>query len=86
MVIEFEFVFGWMISCVGPLSSSFPSLLRIVINKMSWVKECYGGYGGFLSWVVPFRHSLRQYEESEFGSLLSLLSNVFLYRGEADAR
>ena len=37
-----------------------------------------------MSWVIPFRHSLHQYEESKFGSLLSLLSNVFLYRGEAD--
>lgn len=68
----------------SPLSSSFPSLLRIVINKTSRVKECYVGYGRFVSWVVPFRHSLCQYEESEFGSLLSILSNIFLYRGEAD--
>jgi hypothetical protein len=38
-------------------------------------------------WVVPFRRSLRQSEEkSEFGSLLSRLSNVFICRGEADRR
>lgn len=34
--------------------------------------------------MALFRRSLRQFEESKFGLLLSLLSNVFLCGGEAD--
>lgn len=30
---------------VGPLSSSFPSLFRIIVNKVSRVKDCYVGDG-----------------------------------------
>lgn len=71
---------------VGPMSSSFTSLFRIIVNKVTRVKDCYVWDGGFVLWVVPFRRSLRQSEMSEFGSLLSLLPNVFLCRGEADRR
>lgn len=34
--------------------------------------------------MALFRRSLHEFEESKFGSLLILLSNVFLCRGEAD--
>lgn len=42
------------------------------------------GEGGFLSWVVSFRRALHQSKESEFESLLSLLSNVFICIKECD--
>lgn len=46
----------------------------------------YAEEGGSVSWVVPFRRALRRYEVSLYESLFSLLSNVFLSRGEEDSR
>lgn len=54
-----------------------------MVNKQAPVKESYVSEGGFVSWVLSFRKGLRQSEEVEHGSLLSLLFNVFIYREEA---
>lgn len=63
----------------------FPRLFRVVVNKFSSVKENYEGAGGFVSWEMSFRRGLRLSKE-EHGSLLSLLSNVFICREEVDRR
>ena len=47
-------------------------------DKLSTFRECHMGEEGHMSWRVLFRRVLCQYEEYEFVSLLSLLSNVFI--------
>lgn len=44
------------------------------------------GDEGFILWGVSLRRVLCEPEESKYSSLLSMLSNVFLCRGEVDLR
>lgn len=39
-----------------------------------------------MSWVVPFRRSLRQFEMVEYEALLSVLANVFICRDQEYCR
>lgn len=39
-----------------------------------------------MSWVVPFRRSLRQFEMVEYKALLSVLANVFICRDQEYCR
>lgn len=71
---------------VGPLSLFFPQFFRLGVNKEVLVKENYVGEVGFVSWVVPLKRILGQTKMFEFWSMLSLLANIFIYRGEADRR
>lgn len=41
-----------------PLCLVFPLLFRVVVNKLSSVKESYVVEGWFVSWVVAFRKGL----------------------------
>ena len=70
---------------VGPLFLSFPRLFRVVVNKASIQDYCVG-WGGVGSWNVSFRRAWRLSEESEYESLVSLLSNVFICRDVTDSR
>lgn len=70
---------------VGPLSLSFPRLFRVVVNKRGPQLKIVVGDGGFVSQDVSVRRALHQFDESEFGSLLSLLSNIFIYKDVADS-
>lgn len=70
---------------VGPLFLSFPRLFMMVVNKWALIKECCMGEGVFGPRNVSFRRGLRQYEESEFGLLVSLLSDIFICRDVANS-
>lgn len=65
---------------------SFPRLFRVMVNKFSSIKENFEGEGGFVYWELSFRRQLRLSKEEEHGSLLSILSNVFICREKVDTR
>lgn len=70
---------------MGPSSVLFPTLFRRASNRMSLVSECYEGEeGNSVSGNVLLRRVLCHSEETKFGSFLSILSNVFLYREIVD--
>lgn len=75
---------------MGPLSVLFPTLFKQASNRMSLVSECHLGCGGVVgegnsvSGKVLLRRVLCHSEETKFESLLSILSNVFLYREIVD--
>lgn len=63
----------------------FPHLFRVVSNKESFVREksfLIEVRGNNMYWVVSFSKALRQ---SEYGYLLNLLSNPFIYREGKDS-
>lgn len=64
--------------CWALLFLSFPRLVRVDVNNDAWVSDYFEGEGGFVSCVVAFRKTLRQFEMAEYESLLSLLANVFI--------
>ena len=78
----------WFDDWVGveSLGSLFPRLFRVVSNKQSSVHECNSCEGDRIVWRIPLRRTLRQLEEFEYESLLSLLSNIFLCRDVNDTR
>lgn len=57
----------WVDDWLGkePLMRVYTRLFRLASNKLSSVKDCYMGEGGFVSWIVSFRR-VRQSEESMF--------------------
>ena len=71
---------GWVF-----LGSLFRRLFRVASNKQSLVHECYSCEGDCIVWRIPLRRTLRQLEESEYESPLSLLSNIFLCRDFNDS-
>lgn len=78
-VIVFDF--GWIIGCewvIYPCTIS--GFFRVTLNRGAWVNEFFVGAEGFVSWDVPLRRALHQFERSEYEVLLSLLS-MFLFVG-----
>lgn len=71
---------------VVPMRRVYQRLYQLTLNKLSFVKYCYKEEGGFVSWAVSLRRTLRQSKEPLCDSLSSLLSNVFLCRFEVDTR
>lgn len=64
---------------------SFPRLFEMVVNKWASIKECCMGEGVFRPQNVSFGRGLHQYEESEFGLSVSLLSDIFIRREVANS-
>ena len=64
----------------------FPRLFRIVVSKESFVSDCFEGRNGCTMWGVFFGWALRPLEGGSYEELLSILTNVFIYRDSKDSR
>ena len=71
---------------IGKFWPLFPRLFRVVCNKESSVKDCYFWVSSKVSWFVSFSRGFCQFEVSDYESLLSILVNVFICKGEEHIR
>lgn len=68
------------------LSSSFPKLFRLLVNKEAKVSEVITNSSSSLSWNIQFSRELCDWKVDILGNLMSFLNEVFLSQSFLDHR
>ena len=72
---------------MGPLCGLFPRPFKLVVNKESFVSDCFEVRNGCIVWGVSFRRTLWPLERVQYAELLSILANTFFFcRDSKDSR
>ena len=67
------------------MSTQFPDLFRCAEDKEANDNSCMNRIGGQVVWCPAFRRSLKDYEESQFISLLNSLNDINIQDSGQDA-